>query len=82
MQLTQPGAGVAEALSLRPASAKQQILGQSELQSEIIVSKQTDKQTIQSLLVIDVSVCKQKFHLNSTVSKLEDAQSSQGLIPT
>lgn len=38
-----PGAGVAEALSSRPAWAIQQILGQSQLQSEIIVSQQTDK---------------------------------------
>lgn len=41
--MTKPGAGVAEALSSRPAWAIHQILGQSQLQSEIIVSKQTGK---------------------------------------
>lgn len=77
--MTNPGTGIAEALGSRPGWAIQQILGQSQLQSEIIVSKQTDRWTKQSVLAIYVSVCKQKFHLNSIASTLEDGEISKGL---
>lgn len=78
--MSNPGVEIAEALSSRPGWAIQQILGQSQLQSEIIVSKQIDKWTKQSLLAVDGSVCKQKFHLNSIGGILEGGEISKGLI--